>query len=71
MLLVSLQEPPFVFRTPYGYSGYTLDVLERISRRLNFTYEIREPEDGQYGTQQDGRNWSGMIGELQRGVRAD
>ncbi len=51
-----------------GYSGYTIDVLVKIAERLNFTFEIREPEDGQYGSLLDNGQWSGMIGELERGV---
>ena len=69
--LYFLKEAPFVQRdnsSKYKYSGYTIDVLVRISEMLNFTFEIDEPEDGQYGIQLENGNWSGMIGELQRGV---
>ena len=32
---------------------------------MNFTYTLRKPKDGQYGTPKSS-GWTGMVGELQR-----
>ncbi|KAK7074315.1 hypothetical protein SK128_025053 [Halocaridina rubra] len=39
-------------------------ILTTVAAYLNFTYIIREPEDGEWGLDQDG-NWTGIVGELQ------
>lgn len=50
--------------------GYCIDILKELSARLNFTYELSQVEDGQYGIYDfaDGldapRRWTGMVGEL-------
>ncbi|KAK4301572.1 hypothetical protein Pmani_026350 [Petrolisthes manimaculis] len=43
-------------------------VLQAMSSSLNFTYEVREPADRQWGLEGEGGNWTGMVGELQREV---
>ncbi|KAL8608295.1 hypothetical protein ACOMHN_042162 [Nucella lapillus] len=42
------------------YSGLCIDILRALSLSLNFTYELRVPEDGQFGSAVDG-NWTGLI----------
>ena len=34
---------------------------------MNFTYLIRPPEDGGFGSEGKNGTWTGMIGEVQRG----
>ncbi|EDV20221.1 uncharacterized protein TRIADDRAFT_32461 [Trichoplax adhaerens] len=69
-----MQEPPFTIEnsnspTPNSrYDGYIIDLIDRISENLNFTYDIRLVADGQYGVQN--RNeygaivWTGMVREV-------
>ena len=53
------------------YEGFCVDLLEKLSESLSFTYEIYRVPDGNYGSQnkEDG-TWNGMIGEILAGVRA-
>ena len=39
------------------------EILDQISYKLNFSYIVREPEDGQWGIR-NGNSWSGMIRQL-------
>ncbi len=34
---------------------------------MNFTYELGRPPDGEWGANQGGGVWSGMVGQLQNG----
>nr|KAG5713494.1 hypothetical protein BaRGS_025042 [Batillaria attramentaria] len=67
---VVVMEPPFVFRekTPEGfnYSGYSLDVLDRIAKEVGFTFVVRECDNNEYGVYSHGE-WSGCIGNVMRG----
>ncbi len=48
-----------------------IDIAEEISRRLNFTLKYSSPADGQFGTYDgggDGGGWTGMVGDLDRGL---
>ena len=63
-----LQEPPFVYKGSGGYTGYSVSVLDYIAKQLNFKYKIREPSDKTYGNLKPDGSWSGMIGEVARGV---
>ena len=44
-------------------SGLVFEILDQISYKLNFSYIVREPEDGQWGIR-NGNSWSGMIRQL-------
>ncbi|XP_046373503.1 glutamate receptor-like [Haliotis rufescens] len=50
------------------YEGFCRDLADEISEKLEFDYEIREVRDGQFGVELENGSWSGMIGELRRGV---
>ena len=39
------------------------EILDQISYKLNFSYIVREPGDGQWGIR-SGNSWSGMIRQL-------
>ncbi|KAK4301561.1 hypothetical protein Pmani_026339 [Petrolisthes manimaculis] len=41
-------------------------VIQAMSSSLNFTYEVREPMDGQWGMELEGGNWNGIVKDLQR-----
>jgi len=56
--------------------GYCIDLLELIQKQMkaeeSFTYEMYEVPDGAYGMKNNFTGeWSGVIGELQRKVRAN
>ena len=43
-----------------GYSGLVFVILDQISGKLNFTYIVKEPADGLWGTKVGGE-WNGLI----------
>ena len=45
--------------------GMFADVLFALQDILNFTYVLKRPPDGQWGSLQSDGTWSGMIRELQ------
>ncbi|KAI1707457.1 ligand-gated ion channel domain-containing protein [Ditylenchus destructor] len=45
------------------YEGYCIDLLDKIAKMRNFTYEIHEVHDKTYGVR-EGQRWNGMVGEL-------
>lgn len=51
------------------YSGFIVDLLEKLSRLLKFQYYIKEVEDNQYGVYNEStKSYSGLIGEILLGV---
>ena len=54
------------FEKPGGYSH---DIVEILSKMLNFTYHFIEPEDQSYGSKEANETmFNGMVGMLQRQV---
>ena len=52
------------------FEGYSVDLIQQIANHLNFSYEIRIVEDGNYGSyDKETDQWNGMIGELLTQVR--
>ncbi|XP_054706414.1 glutamate receptor ionotropic, kainate 2-like [Uloborus diversus] len=51
------------------YEGFGVDLIEELSKRLHFDYEIREVADNKYGVEIDKERglWNGMVGEVLRG----
>ncbi|XP_059150219.1 glutamate receptor 2-like [Physella acuta] len=76
-IVTTILENPFFMETCPGggipchrdvkYEGYCVDLLERISRHLNFEYTFKLVEDKNYGTRLPDGSWNGMIGELLNG----
>ncbi|KAK3777309.1 hypothetical protein RRG08_038457 [Elysia crispata] len=59
--------PPFVIKTvkdgqPPSYTGFCIDLLNEFAKRLKFSYELVEPQDGQFGSMNKDLTWSGVIG---------
>ncbi|XP_041351058.1 glutamate receptor ionotropic, kainate 4-like [Gigantopelta aegis] len=47
------------------YSGFSIDLLKALARRLNFTYEFVEPTHGTWGVLDNG-SWNGLVGMMER-----
>ncbi|KAL3194217.1 hypothetical protein MRX96_016349 [Rhipicephalus microplus] len=45
------------------YSGFCVDLLDKLSQELNFKYELHVMMDGARGAPNDTGHWSGMIGD--------
>ena len=54
------------------YKGYIIDLMDEISRTLNFSYHIKVVADNQYGVRYQDINghpkWTGIVGEIVDGV---
>ncbi|XP_050405931.1 glutamate receptor ionotropic, kainate 3 [Patella vulgata] len=70
MFVVSTMEWwPFIIKERRGnkttYSGICYDLLKELSTSLNFSFQLIEPPDQEWGIMKDGR-WTGLIGQLAR-----
>ena len=69
---LTLKYPPYVTRlTPineagdeYKFEGLVADFFHNLQTILNFTYTLRQPPDGAWGSLRSNGSWNGMIGEL-------
>uniref|UniRef100_A0A1I8GT76 Lig_chan-Glu_bd domain-containing protein n=1 Tax=Macrostomum lignano TaxID=282301 RepID=A0A1I8GT76_9PLAT len=65
---------PPVLKTELGNrsfigTGYVPDIVEYLSKKLNFRYVLKKPDDGQWGGPVPGSPYfSGCVGEVQRGI---
>ncbi|XP_006820553.2 glutamate receptor 2-like [Saccoglossus kowalevskii] len=46
------------------FDGFLYDLIEELSRRMDFQYELYIVPDGKYGAQLDNGSWNGMVREL-------
>lgn len=57
------------------YKGYIIDLMDEISRNLNFSYQIKVVSDNQYGVRYQNVNgvikWTGIVGEIVDDVSID
>ena len=53
------------------YEGFIADLLVEMSvdKSFPFRYELNIVKDGEHGSRSADGNWTGMVGEVQRGVR--
>lgn len=49
------------------FEGYTIDLIEELSKLLQFKYKFKLVDDGAYGIKNEKGEWNGMIGELING----
>ncbi|XP_060078728.1 glutamate receptor ionotropic, kainate 2-like, partial [Ylistrum balloti] len=67
LLVATLQWSPFVVKNGNNsYEGLCFDIFNEIATRFNFTYDVMEPPDGDWGLELDNGSWSGVVGMLQR-----
>ena len=48
--------------------GYCIDLISKLSQELGFSYKVHLVKDSRYGSPDASGSWSGMIGEVMRGV---
>ncbi|PVD37579.1 hypothetical protein C0Q70_00175 [Pomacea canaliculata] len=48
------------------YEGLCIDILQELSQRLNFSYQLIESIDGHFGAPTSNGSWNGMIAMLMR-----
>ena len=47
------------------YQGFCVDLLKQIAKICNFTYEIRQVNDGLHGSYSNiTKKWNGLVGEI-------
>jgi hypothetical protein len=73
LIFLNFKEAPYVIKripkdneTLVGnqmYRGYCIDLLDKVSKIVNFTYTIKLVEDDTYGSFIDGK-WNGIVSEL-------
>lgn len=51
------------------YRGLCIDLIDKLSEILGFTYAIRLVEDGKFGGLDENGNWMGLVGDLVDRVR--
>lgn len=67
--VVTVVQPPFIVKEvgkdgKVTYKGYCIDLLEALSKLMNFDYMIYESPDGQYGRMTPDLQWNGVVKEL-------
>jgi len=53
------------------FEGFVPDLLQALSRRIGFRYEISLVPDSKFGGEAYNGRWNGMIGQLITRVRFD
>ncbi|ELU07171.1 hypothetical protein CAPTEDRAFT_216535 [Capitella teleta] len=57
---------PFLEKSSTGvYSGMLIELLHLFAERLNFSYVLEEPRDGNWGVRDENGTWTGIIGQMQ------
>ena len=46
------------------YEGLCINLMDKLSEVLGFSYRISIVEDGRYGGQDEDGNWMGLVGDL-------
>ncbi|XP_042855860.1 glutamate receptor ionotropic, kainate 2-like [Penaeus japonicus] len=61
---------PLIFETDDGLDGTNIRMMDALASLLNFTYtSTDEAPDAEWGERDENGTWSGMLGELHRGVK--
>lgn len=62
-----MQQKPFIIKdetAPKGFTGYCIDLIDRIAEILKFDYEIVAVADGKFGNMDENGKWNGVVREL-------
>ncbi|XP_046364310.2 glutamate receptor 3-like [Haliotis rufescens] len=69
LVVSTLMYAPFTMRRQDRghviYEGYCFEVLNVLAKDLNFSVQLVEPDDGEWGLLVDGK-WTGLIGQLEQ-----
>jgi glutamate receptor, ionotropic, invertebrate len=49
------------------HEGYCIDLIAKLSRKLDFAYELVETSSGKFGERQSSGKFDGLVGDLVRG----
>ena len=71
--IIYFQQEPYLFNSAKKgespeYHGYIKDLLDKLSRDAEFTYEFLPTPDGEFGRQAENGTWTGTIQQLLSGV---
>lgn len=47
-----------------GLTGYCIELLRELSKKMDFDYEIRPSSKNQYGHRLENGSWTGLVGDL-------
>jgi len=68
---IALTSPYVMYRPNYTelsgndrYEGYCVDLMNKLARKLQFKFVLKEVADGQYGKINPNGSWTGMVREL-------
>ena len=70
-LINFFQSIPFINITTEGYEGFCIDLMDKLSEVMGFSYRLRLVEDGRFGGQDEDGNWLGLVGDLVNRVSND
>eukprot|EP00058_Branchiostoma_floridae_P003647 XP_002589135.1 hypothetical protein BRAFLDRAFT_75112 [Branchiostoma floridae] len=66
--VVTTEDIPFVFKSGEEdnpkFIGFSIDLLDELSKLLGFSYDIYEVADRKYGAPKPDGSWNGMIGDV-------
>lgn len=74
--VVTIEEHPFIYvftsekdgKKQYKFSGYCIELLEKLAEKMKFNYEIYPVSDDQFGSVDAlTKEWNGMVKELLQG----
>lgn len=66
-LILYFQQKPFIIKDEdarKGFSGYCIDLIDKIAEILKFDYEIVAVGDGKFGNMDENGKWNGVVREL-------
>ncbi|RWS20405.1 glutamate receptor: ionotropic kainate 3-like protein [Leptotrombidium deliense] len=61
---LSLKKNSYLFKGNERFEGFCVDLLEHISVKIGFNYEIVLVNDDNYGVRQLNGKWNGIVGEI-------
>ncbi len=46
------------------FEGFAVDLMDAISKKIGFSYEMYVVHDGQFGAKLPNGEWNGIVGEI-------